>query len=242
MINISKSYGCLALTAFVLLIQPTLVAAAPKIHVITFGKWAIVHCSRDSIVDTGDDHSLVLKVRPLLVDGRAKEFTVGAIHDVTDHLFVVRRAFRVNDSLPDEPTSLLHWEWQQGGWLLVDRLTGRISAINLPEFDAVYSAVSWYRDYAAYCGLSDDSKQIYGIVVQINRRKPIVKWVIGETKFVVEGAQWRVSNAECKLPGWQRDPPRVTFEPNPTTRRTYVVRGLAVDLLPDEKEDEEALK
>lgn len=242
MINISKSSGCLALTAFVLLIRPTLAAAAPKLHVITFGKWATVHCSQDSIVDKGDDHPLVLKVRPLLVDGRAKEFTVGAIHDVTDHLFVVRRAFRVNDSLPEEQASLVHWEWQQGGWLLVDRLTSRISAINLPEFDAVYSAVSWYRDYAAYCGLSDDSKQIYGIVVQINRRKPIVKWLIGETRFTVESQEWHVPDSDCRLPGWQRDPARVTFEPNPSTKRTYVIRGRAVDLLADEKEDDEAMR
>lgn len=238
----AKSGACLALTSFVLLIHPNVITAAAKPHVITFGKWATVHCAQDSIADAGDEHSLAVKVRPLLVDGRTKEFTVGSIHDVTDRLFVVRRAFRVNDSLPEEPALPAHWEWQRGGWLLVDRLTGRISAINLPEFDAVYSAVSWYRDYAAYCGLSDDGKHIYGIVAQISRRKPIVKWLIGETKLAVEGEQWRVPNSDCKLPGWQRNPARVTFEPNPSTKQTYVVRGLAVDLLADEKEDEEALK
>lgn len=242
MINPSKSCAWLVLISFALLSHPNLIAATAKPHVITFGKWATVHCSQDSSVDAGDEHSLAVKVRPLLVDGRPKEFTVGAIHDVTDRLFVVRRAFRVNDTLPGEPALPAHWEWQRGGWLLVDRITGRISAINLPEFDVVYSEVSWYRDYAAYCGLSDDSKQIYGIVAQINRRKPLVKWLVGETKFAVEGEQWRLSKLECKLPGWQRDPARVTFEPTPSSKRTYVVRGLAVDLLADEKEDEEALK
>jgi len=242
MVNISKSHGCLALTAYVLLIHPTLIAAAPKLHVITFGKWATVHCSQDSIADTGDAHSLVLKVRPLLVDGRTKEFTVGALHDVTDQLFVVRQAFRVNDSLPEEPASLSHWEWRRGGWLLVDRVTGRVSAINLPEFDDVYSEVRWYRGYAAYCGLSDDSKQIYAIVAQINRRKPVVKWLIGETKFAVESQEWRVPDSDCRPPDWQRDPARVTFEPNPSTKRTYVIRGRTGDLLADEKEDDEAMK
>jgi hypothetical protein len=32
---------------------------------------------------------------------------------------------------------------QRGGWLLVDRLTGHVAPINLPEFDVLYSAASW---------------------------------------------------------------------------------------------------
>jgi len=75
-----------------------------------------------------DEKPLTLKVRPLLVDARVKEFTLGPAHDVTDRLFVVRRAFRVNDSLPEE-SSTPHWQWQRGGWLLVDRVTGRVSPI-----------------------------------------------------------------------------------------------------------------
>jgi hypothetical protein len=50
----------------------------------------------------------------------------------------------VNDALPENAAP--KWQWQRGVWLLVDRLTGRISAVNLPEFDAVYSASSWHRD------------------------------------------------------------------------------------------------
>ena len=61
-------------------------------------------------------------------------------------------------------------------------MTGRIAPANLPDFDVTYSEVSWYRDYAAYCGISDDGKQIYAVVAQINRRKPVVKWLIGEVK------------------------------------------------------------
>ena len=55
----------------------------------------------------------------------------------------------------------------------VDRISGRVSPINLPEFDAVYSAVNWYRDYAAYCGVSDDGKNVYAVVAQISRRRPV---------------------------------------------------------------------
>jgi hypothetical protein len=48
--------------------------------------------------------------------------------------------------------------------LLVDRMTGHISAINLPEFDSCYSVASWYSDYVAYCGVSDDGKTLYAVV------------------------------------------------------------------------------
>lgn len=147
--------------------------SAAKPHIITFGKWTSVQW----FAGTGavDDKPLLLKVRPLLVDTRVKEFTLGSAHDVTDRLFVVRRAFRVNDNLPQESDNAPHWQWQRGGWLLVDRITGHISLINLPEFDVSYSATSWYRDYAAYCGISEDGNKIYAVVAQIGRRRPILK-------------------------------------------------------------------
>ena len=98
-----------------------------------------------------------LKVRPLIVDTRLKEYTTGTPHELTDRMFVVRRAFRINDALPKE--SAARWQWQRGGWLLVDRLTGHVSQLSLPEFDPFYSTASWYRDYVAYCGVSEDGKR-----------------------------------------------------------------------------------
>jgi len=77
---------------------------------------------------------------------------------------VVRRAFRVNDALPGDTATASGWVWQRGGWLLVDRSTGQISAIALPEFDPYHSVASWFRDYAAYCGVSDDGKKVFAIV------------------------------------------------------------------------------
>ena len=85
----------------------------------------------------------------------------------------MRRAFRVNDSLPEDPSP--RWQWQRGGWLLVDRLTGHVSPIKIPEFDGSYSAASWYRDYVAYCGVAEDGKKTFAIVAQIGRRKPVLK-------------------------------------------------------------------
>ncbi len=156
MIRDSRFRLATAPVLFILLSQALAVSAAAKTHVVTFGKWTTVQWSPDSVGGTESEKPLTLKVRPLLVDARVKEFTLGATHEITDRLFVVRRSFRFNDSLPQESNAPPHWQWQRGGWLLVDRITGHISPINLPEFDAFYSAASWYRDYAAYCGLSDD--------------------------------------------------------------------------------------
>jgi hypothetical protein len=220
------------------------------LHTVNFGKWISVPYSDDTGVPNEkltnnkliDEKPVTLKVRALLIDAHVKEFTIGTPHEITDRLFVVRRAFRLNDSLPQESAATPRWRWQRGGWLLIDRATGRLSPVNLPEFDVFYSEVTWYRDYAAYCGVSDDSKQIYAVVAQINRRKPVVKWLVEETKFAVETEQGQLPDLPCRPPDWQRSPTRVTFEPNPATKRTYVIRGHFVDLSTGEEEDEEAAK
>jgi hypothetical protein len=94
-----------------------------------------------------------------VVDARVKQYVVGPPHELqNDCLWDV---FRVHNALPEDAAP--KWQWQRGGCLLVDRLTGRISAVNLPELDAVYSASSWHRDYVAYCGASDDGKKTFAI-------------------------------------------------------------------------------
>jgi len=232
--HLSQSRLCIAL--FLMTAIQTTAAAGTKSHTISFGKWTTVQW----FPSTGapDDKPLTLKVRPLLVDSRVKEFTVGPAHDVTDRLFVVRRAFRVNDSLPQEPVSMPHWQWQRGGWLVVDRITGHISPINLPEFDALYSAASWYRDYAAYCGVSDDGKKLYAVVAQVGRRKPVLKTLLvgdSETKDAT-------GDSACATPAWQRNPSRVSFDPTGGTKQTFAIRGHSVDLVVQEENDEEASK
>jgi hypothetical protein len=204
-----------------------------------------------------DDKPLLLKVRPLLVDARVREFTLGPAHDITDRLFVVRRAFRVNDSLPQESSAPPHWLWQRGGWLLVDRTTAHISPINLPEFDAFYSGTSWYRDYAAYCGVSDDGKKIYAVVAQIGRRKPVLKKLVegetlvgkkndGETvggkTVAADETNSDSPDSACSIPTWQRAPIRVTFEHAGAANHTFAIRGHVVDLITEEEDEEEASK
>ena len=208
--------------------------AGAKVHVITFGKWTSAQWLPATSAE--GDKPLNIKVRALIVDGRIKEFMLGPPHEVTERLFVVRRAFRVNDGLGDE--SVPRWQWQRGGWLLVDRTTGRVSAINLPEFDAFYSAASWYRDYAAYCGVSDDGTKIFAIVAQLSRRKAVLKKALSSDGLPNDAAP----DSACPAPVWQRNPARVSFERAGSAKATYAVRGHVVDVVNDAEEEEEESK
>jgi hypothetical protein len=244
MVRILQSRRWILLPLLISVIPANAVAAVSKPHVITFGKSTAVQWFPDP--GAGDEKPLTLKVRPLLIDARVKEFTLGSAHDVTDRLFVIRRAFRVNDSLPQESTSPPHWQWQPGGWLLVDRVTGHISPINLPEFDAFYSTASWYRDYAAYCGTSDDGKKIYAVVAQISRRKPVLKKILASQSNAGEEKKGEIkatsADSACPVPAWQRGPARITFEPSGAPKQTFAIRGHIVDLMTEEENDEEAAK
>jgi hypothetical protein len=217
----------LALIVILFLAAGTAIAA-PKVHVITFGKWTSVKWFTSSEETRGID----LKIRALHVDGQVKEFILGSPHEITDRLFVTRRVFRVNDALPQETAAAPRWRWERGGWLLVDRVTGHVSPVNLPEFDSFYSAASWYRDYVAYCGVSDDGKKVYAMVAQLGRRKPILKKPLGEA------VGQDVPDSECSAPAWQRGPVRVTFEAKEDQKTTYAVRGHVVDAVSADEDEE----
>jgi hypothetical protein len=204
---------------------------ATRIHVIAFGKPMSVPWIAGSAAD--NDKPQFIKVRVLIVDGRVKEYVLGAAHEVTDRLFVVRRAFRVNDSLPED--SAPRWQWQRGGWLLVDRISGRVSALTLPEFDSFYSAASWYRDYVAYCGVADDGKKIDAVVAQIGRRKPVLKKTLSSDSIKDDASP----DSACPLPEWQRNPTRVSFEAA-GEKQTFAIRGQVVDLVNDADEEDDA--
>lgn len=226
--------------AFVLL--HSFASAASKPHAIAFGKWMAVPWSPETVNPENEKPSTI-RVRAILIDARIKEYTLGASHEITDRLFVIRRAFRVNDSLPQELNALPHWRWQVGGWLLVDRSTGHIASINLPEFDATASVASWYRDYVAYCGVSDDGKRIDAVVAQVSRHKAIFKKALeGQPKGNSETRDAPAADFACPAPVWQRDPSRVSFEINGSPKQTFAIRRHSVDLLSEEQDDEEAAK
>jgi len=114
--------------------------------------------------------------------------------------------------------------------LLVDRSTDRVSQINLPDFDPFYSVASWYRDYAAYCGLSDNGEKVHAVVAQLGRKKPVMRKELGAA------SQSDTPDSECPAPHWQRQPTRVTFDHGSGPTLTFDIRGHAADVVTDPEE------
>ena len=112
-----------------------------------------------------------ITARPLYLDTKLKEYITGPVHDITHCGLVIRRAYRANDALPTESSAPPRWLWQGGAWLLVDRNTGRITQIKLPDFDPYYSDASWYRDYAPYCGVADVGQRVSAVLLPRSRRR-----------------------------------------------------------------------
>jgi hypothetical protein len=216
-------------TLLLLLLAPpaTMAASKPNAHVINFGKTMSVHL----FLGPDEQNTAPIKVRPLLVDAKVKEFVTGEVHDVTDRLFVVRRAYRLNNNLPSDDTKLPNWVWQRGGWLMVDRLTGRVSQLSLTEFDPFYSEASWFRDYAAYCGVSDNGEKLSAMVIQLGRKKPVLKKELGRL------TQGETPDSECDPPLWEKKPTRVTFLPKHGEKFTISVFCHASDAAPGSDEE-----
>jgi hypothetical protein len=217
----------ISFVAHILLLNSIALAAA-KPHTISFGKWTTVKW----MIGPNEDQPIDLKIRPLLVDGHTREYTIGTPHDITERLFVVRRAFRLNDALPDDKAAQIHWRWERGGWLMVDRISTHVIQINLPEFDSYSSVASWYRDYVAYCGVSDDGEKLYEIVTQLGRRKPVLK------KTIVSAVSLEMPDSACAAPDWQRQPTRVSFFPGGADKTTYEVHGHSFNLIEDQDEND----
>ncbi|MGD0547601.1 MAG: hypothetical protein ABR991_07200 [Terracidiphilus sp.] len=230
-----KSWLTIAAVITLLSISPVIQAAPRKAHVVVLGAARKVAYSKVGDPAGATAGETELKVRALVVDGVVKEWTTGDAHDVTDRSFVVRRAIKLNDSLPsegsapsgnesssdkpaagDKPASARTasparaaspWVWQRGPWLLVDRVTGHIVALKLPHYDPGVSQVVWFRDYGAYCGVTASGKSLYGVVAQVEARKPVLAKKLAA--FDAENHPEPV----CGLAEWQREPLRVTFRP-----------------------------
>ena len=197
-----------------------LCAGAAKVHTVALGATRKVpYTPPEATADTKDDDSTSLRVRPLMVDDKQREWTVGPVHDVTDRTFVVQRALHLNDGLPGEA---VHWTWQPGPWLMVDRVTGHITALHLPDFDAQVSAVVWYRDYAAYCGIATTVRGgLMAVVAELGARKPVVQQKL---------SAWPEPDAPhpaCAPAKWQRTPMRATIQQTGAQPVTFGVGGVS---------------
>ena len=192
-------------------------AAPRKTHTVVLGAARKVPYSKTGDpagAAAGEDN---LKIRTLLVDGVLKEWTTGDAHDVTDRSFVVRRAIKLNDALPTDNANekpapaASRWVWQRGPWLLVDRVTGHIIALKLPDYDPGVSQVSWFRDYGAYCGVTPGGKSLYAVVAQVAARRPVLAKKLAA--FDSKAAPENHPETVCGQPEWQREPLRITFHP-----------------------------
>jgi hypothetical protein len=208
-----------------LLLAVTVAVAAPRQHAITFGQWMKVKL----FIGPEENKVEEMKVRTLTVDGRIREFVTGDVHDVTDRVFVARRAYRLNDALPEDGKLRPEWKWQRGGWVMVDRSSGRVSQLNLPDFDPFYSTASWYRDYVAYCGIAGGADRLYAVVYQLGFRKPVLHESIGKANLE------DVPDTVCPAPLWQKQPARVTFQPRGGEKLSFTIHGHASELLQPEE-------
>ena len=115
------------------------------------------------------------------------------------------------------------WVWQRGPWLLVDRVTGHVAALKLPDYDPGVSQVSWFRDYGAYCGVTASGKSLYAVVAQVEARKAVLAKKL--SAFDAENHPEPV----CGPAEWQREPLRVTFHPTGKEPSSFdVIPGSAV--------------
>ncbi len=222
---IRSEFCCLAaLLAFTVALP--MHASGPKVHTVGLGTvkrvpYSVVTDPSNALPDEKE-----LRIRPLIVDTRLKEWTTGEQHAITERSFAVRRAMRLNDALPGEKTE--HWIWQRGPWLLVDRSNGHYTALKLPDYDPTVSNVVWYRDYAAYCGLAASGRQLYAVVAQLGARKPVLaKKLAAWTPGVAGNA------SGCTAALWQREPLQVTFQHIGDASISYDLVGLSAVLVED---------
>jgi hypothetical protein len=213
--------------------SPAAQAAPRKAHVVVLGAARKVPYSKagdPAGAAAGED---ALKIRALLVDGVLKEWTTGEAHDVTDRSFVVRRVIRLNDALPGDQAApgnkpgstgnAGHWVWQRGPWLLVDRVTGHVAALRLLDYDPGVSQVAWFRDYAAYCGVTPSGKSLYAVVAQVAAHKAVLAKKLDA--FDPESHP----EPACGPAEWQREPLRITFHPTGKNAVSFdIVPGSAV--------------
>lgn len=230
---VRRSFSLFLSTVFAMILAggtlPVSAAAAKKSHSIILGAVHHEPYSKEADPAGFEPGETSLPVRALMVNGAFKDWTTGDARDVTERSFVVRRAIRLNNSLPDDKHE--QWVWQRGPWILVDRVTGRMTALKLPDYDPAVSRVAWFRDYAAYCGVTPSGKSLFAVVAQLTVRKPVL------SKKLAAFDRADHANPACGPAEWQRDPIRITFHATGKDAVSYdIVPGSAV-LVEDSGDD-----
>jgi hypothetical protein len=106
--------------------------------------------------------------------------------------------------------------------------------VKLPDYDPGVSHVSWFRDYAAYCGITSSGKSLYAVVAQLAARKPVL------AKKLAAFDQANRTALACTTPEWQREPLRATFHPEGQDAVTFDVLAGSAVLVEESDDDSEA--
>jgi len=106
--------------------------------------------------------------------------------------------------------------------------------LHLPDYDPAVSNVAWFRDYAAYCGLTASGKQLYAVVAQLGAKKP----VLAKKLSVWAGPEHQPP--ACAAAVWQREPLRVTFQQPGASAVSYDLVGQSAVLVEDGNGNEDS--
>lgn len=209
--------------------------APAKVHTVALGAVKrISYVAADVAKEDKSDEASTLRVRALVIDGKVREWTTGETHDITERTFVVRRVLHINDTLPGEKQP--RWVWQPGPWLMVDRTSGRVTALHMTDFDNAVSDAVWYRDYAAYCGVKNTVRSggLTAVVWQLGSQRSALDKVIGKWP------QPERVRPVCAAPQWQREPMRITMQITGGQPVTFDVVGGSTNLVEEgESADDE---
>jgi len=220
----------MALAVVSILAGPVFASGLPKTHAVALGAARREPYSVQGDPAGAQKGETELRVRPLVVDGKVKEWTTGESHDVTERSFVVRRAVRLNDALPTDKAE--KWVWQRGPWLLVERVSGKVDALKLPDFDPAVSEAVWFRDYAAYCGVNATGKQLMAVVAQVEGRRPLLAKKLGA---------WDAADhptPACAAAVWQREPLKVSFQPTGAAVVSFDLVGTSAVLVEEDEDSQ----
>ncbi len=221
------------LLAFILIGGPKPCSAAArkshKVHGVFLGAVHQVPYSQPGDPAGAAAGETSLPIRALIVNGDFKDWTTGDAQDITGRTFVVRRALRLNNTLPGDKRQ--QWVWQRGPWLLVDRSTGHITVPRLPDYDPAVSRVEWFRDYAAYCGVTSSGKSLYAVVAELAVRKVIL------AKRLAAFDPADHPNPACAPVEWQDNPVRITFQATGRNAVSYAIAPGAAVRVENDSED-----
>lgn len=116
--------------------------------------------------------------------------------------------------------------------MLVNRVSGHITALKRPDYDPGVSQVKWFRDYGAFCDLTSSGKSLCAVVAQVTVRKPVL------SKKIAAFNAAQLTASRCDPAEWERDPLRITFHPAGRDAISYdFVPGSAV-LVQDTGDDD----